>query len=384
MNLKRFWIFILLASAVGLLLTEMAQAQTASLQTKVSEQKNEKIKALEGTWNIRLRNFRYEDDLNQRNTAEFRLLTDLRYRPLENIDFRLAPKFTYTNGFVQTTEGSQAATSTWGMKEASINAEPFSDIWLSAGALDQSKDHPALLLDEQAFPAARLRMQTDSQALLSAGIKGETAIPTNSSLSAETKELEETPTYSSGSVFLKLQKMAVEGQFQAGVYEFQNLPSSLATKSAYFGNSITPIGEKESVFTYEYKGSFAAVNLKTHMGRYLTLKTLGEWVKNEQAPKDFNQAVRSNIGLEMNLSQNVQLTPYYEYFRIEPDAAVSYYNGVWLNTNRIGYDTGLSFAYKKTLKLTASGGERNVIFESDKQKSERTWIFKIETFEVAI
>jgi len=384
--LKRYWFSILLALILGFVLTGTAFAQTPtnSLQTRIQAKPKKELKTIEGTWNLRLRNFRFEDDFNQKNSTYFRLAADLQYQPLENVTFRLAPKFDYENGYTQAQEETTASSTKWGVKEASINAEPFSEFLLSAGALDQGKDHPALLLVDQAFPAIRIKYQSDSKARFSAGIKGESAIPTSSSLSTQTKEFEKTPSYNSGSLFFDLQRTAVEGSGQVGVYQYQNLPTSIATKSGLKGNSTEPTSGTDSIFKYDYQGTFARGKFKTHLGKYLSLLTLGEWAQNQKAPSGYNQAVRAKTGAELNISSRFQLTPFYEYFRIEPDAIVSHYNGDWLNSNRLGYSAGLEMAYRKTLKISLQTGERDVVYESPTQHRERTWLLTLETFDVAI
>lgn len=382
MTLKRFWISVLFAALVGILLTETSFAQTHSLATTVVKSPR-KIMAIEGTWNIGLKNYRYEDQFNKKNTTDFSLQTYLTYFPVEEVSFHFAPKFNYVNGYSQTLGTDSASQSTWTVREASINAEPFSDILGSAGALDQSVDHPALLLGEIAFPAVRLKLQTNSKNMFYAGIKGESAIPTSASLSTETQDLEKTPSFTSGSIYLTLQKSVVEGSLQAGIYEYQDLPMTVATKSALLGNTTTATSGKDSIFTYGYKGPFAKANLTAHIGKYVSLNGLGEWVQNESAPTEFNQGARSKFSADVLLPRRLILSPFYEYYRIEPDAVVAQYNG-YLTTNRVGYDAGLSVTYKKILRITASGGERGVLYETPNQNQERTWTLKLETLDVAI
>lgn len=398
---KQVFVSILFALVLSFMLSgpAMAQAQAQaqsrpqsqtriskrSLKTQIQSPSPKKDKGLEGSWNLRLKNSRFEDAFNQKNMTEFRVGMELKYTPLENIYFRLAPHFNYTNGFAQSQEETKSDSSAWSVKEAALYAEPMSDLWLSAGALDQGADHPALLLEDIAFPALRMSLQTDSKSRFSAGLQGETAIPTSSSLSTQTSEFEKTPSYNSGSLFIRLQKTLIEGSAQIGMYQYQNIPSSVATKAGLNGNSTTPTSSgNESVFIYQYQGAFAKADFKTHLGKYIRLLTLGEWAKNDRAPREYNQALRSRTGAEFDLSSSFQVTPYYEYFRIEPDAVISSYNGSWLNTNRVGYNAGLEMAYKKTLKISIFAGERDVVFETPFQQRERTWYVTLETFDVAI
>lgn len=382
MVLRRYWLSILLTILLGFMLNETAIAQT--LETTVSQSSVHKKSPLEGSWNLRLQNSRLEDSFNQKTVSEFQVGLELRYFPVRQVYFHLAPKFTYANGFTQTQSESRSNGATWGVREGSANLILFKDSLISGGALDQSVDHPSLLLGEITFPALKLKVQSDTEAFVVAGVQAETAIPTSNSLSSQTKDFEKTPSFQSASAFVKLQKTIVEGSAQIGSFEFKNLPMAVSTPSGLLGNTTTPTSGTDSLFVYDYKGIFATLELKARMGRFITLRTLAEGVQNDQAPEEFNQARRSKTTLDLLVSRNFVLSPFYEYFHIEPDAVVANYNSYSLNTNRVGYRAGSEIAYMKKIKISLSAGERDVVFESPYQQREKTWYLTLGTFDVAI
>ncbi len=404
--LKRMFFCLLLAIVLGLALSGNAIAQgqasaprrsmaqqpvtlppTTNLQTTTapapSPATTKTNKGVEGTWRIQLSQRQSQEEFNQYQLTEFRLLADLRYQPLPNVYFLLGPKFTYTNGFLQTQEAKNANRSEWGLREASIRGDVD---WFSvgAGALDQAQTHPSILLYDQTFPALEMSAHSDRKQNWVFAMVAETAIPTTSSLSTQAREFEKTPGYSSGSLSLTAQKMLVDLKLRAGIFEFQNLPMSVASKSSLLGNTAISSNGSDSQFVYDYQGAFADTLLKANITNRFAIGAVGEWAQNSKAESSLSQASLQRVFSDIRLTRNFDVTPFYEYFRIEPDAVVALYNSDTLNTNRVGYRAGLTVGYKQTLKITFSGGERDVIYTSPFQRREKTLNLKLETLDVAI
>jgi hypothetical protein len=388
MAFVRLGIVLLLSFFVGLVLTESAFAQSIGqqLKTQMQDRRSSSSNSLQGVWNLRLAQKRFESPFEQKSTSEFRLGADLSYRPLEITRFRLAPQFSYNTGYQQTQESSEASASEWGVKEASITLEASRFLQASTGALDQSQDHPSILLHDQTFPALRIQLQSDSVRLWSFGLTLESAIPTSSSLSTQTKEFEKTPGFNSASVLLSVNSPSFQSRLRLGAYEFQSLPQSVAQKAGYLGNTTATPNGNSSLFEFDggYQGTFASFQGETWVHRSLRLSAFAEWVKNSRAADGLNQGIRSEISAELRAGSKLSVIPSYEFFRIDPDATVSSYNGSWLNTNRIGYLAGLGFSFRNKMKISLNGGERDVLFLSPAQQRERTWNLKLETSDAAI
>jgi len=342
-------------------------------------------KSLQGSWKLRLQQRQLVDDFNQKSLNEFRLSAEIIYSPLENLDFSFAPQLSYASGFTQTQEPNGQQGAQWTIREAAVNTRFSAGSFLSAGALDQSIEHGSLLMAEQAFPAIKLNLQTNPQDVLSGGISLETAIPTTSSLTTQTQEFEKVPAFYSASLKAIWQDLHSQAEIRLGVFQFQDLPRAVASRSTYLGNTTeSSTGPGDAQLVYQYQGSFALGELKLPVLRSLRLIAAGEWIKNNQAPTELNQGLRGECGAEWKLNSRWQFIPTYEFFRIEPDATVSAYNAAGLNTNRVGYQTNLTLAYKQKIKVTVSSGERDVVFSSPYQEREKTWNLKVESFNVAI
>jgi hypothetical protein len=379
--LKRVLIPLLLAIVLGLMLSGPAYAESAFAERKSN--------AFQGSWSISLGAKRFEDDFNQKATSDFSMGADLRYQPLELIQFRVLPAFHSSTGYTQTEDESSGSSGKLLIREASANITSRmlgqSMIRLSLGALNQEALHSALLFSEDlSFPAARLSLSTDPQAVFVGGLHSEAAIVTASSLSTQTQNFEKTPTFQSHLLFLKLQKTVMEAQLLGGVFEFENLPMSVATKSGLFGNTTDSTTALDSVFRYAYKGSLASGNFKANFSRTFASGIKTAWVQNREAPQSQNQGSVVEAYADLDLSRNFQISPFYDYFRVESDATVASFNNEGLNTNRVGYSAGFRMSLQKMVKLTLSGGERDVLLLSPTQARERTWNLRLETFDVAI
>ncbi len=368
---------------LSLALSATAFAQNPSAILTTAPVPTRKSPEIDGRWRIQLSQKQFQDPMNQRQLTEFRLLTDLRYKPLKEIYFSLAPKFTYTNGFAQTLEGTNASKAEWGVREASIRGD-LSYVHLGLGALDQSLSHPAVLLYDQTFPAALLRLHTPLQENWVYALEAESGIPTTSSLSTQAREFEKTPSYASGSVSVKARKMTVDLDLRAGLFQFQNLPMSVASKSALLGNTAVSSNGTDSEFLYEYQGAFADLNARAHLIKGFSIGAEIEFVKNDKAPDELNQGTWAKLYSDFAFTKDFEVSPFYSYFRVEPDAAVALYNSDLIGTNRTGYLGGMSATYKRVLRLTLSGGERDVIYNSPFQKREKILTLKLETFDVSI
>jgi hypothetical protein len=383
-------ICLILALLVGLALSGRAIAQgqpVSELQTQISQptppKSSKKKSGIDGTWKLQLTQKQFVDPFTQKQITEFRLFADLRYEPLQNVYFLLGPKFTYANGFVQTQDDQGATKAEWSIREISINGD-LTYLQASAGALDQTPQHPSVLLFEQTFPAAKLRLHSNSHANWVYSLQGETGIPTSSSLSPQTQTFEKTPGYQSGFVGVMSQKMRIDLDAKVGAFQFQNLPTSVATKSALLGNTTTNTNGGDSQFIYEYSGGFVQLQAKARLMPRLDLGVNLEAAQNNQVSQNLSHATLARAFSDFRFIRNFEISPFYESFRIEPDAVVALYNSDMLNTNRVGYRGGLAVTYKQTLKVSVSSGERDVIYESPFQQREKTLYLRLETLDVAI
>jgi hypothetical protein len=106
-------------------------------------------------------------------------------------------------------------------------------------------------------------------------------------------------------------------------------------------------------------------------------------VKNAGAPSEMSQGYTVFTKADLWFGA-VKWSPSFEYFNVQPDASVAYYSSPIYQTNRVGYETGLSLQYKKIFRFSMSGGERDVLFESTSQSRERFFSLSLETLDAPL
>src|SRR5438445_12094789 len=173
---------------------------------------------------------------SQAKYIDLRLDLRSKYTLTSSLLLDLQPSIRLVSGQAQTIDGADKMENKILLNQAAAHYSPFSGLRLSAGALNQRFMHSALLIDEMAFPAARIMGLTKGDTL-EAGLAVETAIPTSTSLSTNTKELEPTPSLNTAALLMKWQP-SKEAYWKAGVsyFMFNNLPSSVAQQSLLLGN----------------------------------------------------------------------------------------------------------------------------------------------------
>lgn len=317
---------------------------------------------------------RFESSTEQQSVSKFYIQANFDYPVAPLLSFNIAPRFSNASGFSQNQERQNANASTWSVRNASADINPKGVFTISAGALDQSVDHHPILLSETTFPAVRATLQNKY-----VGLTGESAIATSSSLSTQTRSFEKTPTFSSAGIFGKYDGEVLNLQARALYFDFKDLPLTVSTDSALNGNSGRNTSGNDSEFIYDYHGYQADGSIKARFNKYFAVGASGAWVQNQDAPSSMNQGTEGKVFADINLSRKWMLTPSYEYFEVQPDAVVAYYNDPSMNTNRAGYRAGLATTYNDKVRVSFSGGERNVLFETPNQEREKTWNLTLET-----
>lgn len=365
------------------------KAASNSNRIKKSTMKLEKTETQEekkwsGSLGLILQGRRFDSQTTQRSLSIFTAYGSFNYAPIEAIKFNLSPAFSYSNGYIQTKDKTDAAKSTWSVSNASVQLIPSSYFSATLGALDQNGIHQNIIFDSIAFPAAKIDASTSTENDFVATAFAQSAIVTSVTLSTEQKDSEPIPTFQSAGVAAQLKNTPVEGNLKAYTYQFANLPSLVADDASKVGNSTTVIGSNPRRFTYEYKGYLASGMIKLTTLKLLSPGVSSQWIQNSQAPKGMNQGTITRFFIDSQVSASTKISPYYEFFRIEPDATVASLNDGRYNTNRVGFQTGLALDIKNLFKATLSGGDRDVIYTNTPQERERLWNLRLETLNVSI
>lgn len=363
--------FVLLVGALHLLGASLSFA--AALTTTKSP--------LEASWRMALSGVDAQDSQSSSKYVGFGLEARSQYHLLPDLYFAFDPLLRFENGSYQSIDGKRENQSGIYIKEAAAHWNFFSGSDLSAGALNQTKTHSELLVGDQAFPAVRADVQLFKVGSFQTLVTAEQAIPTSSSLATNTTGVESTPRFLSASLALNYETAMYHWKTRVGTFAYDNLPSTVATESGFRGNTVVSLTESESKFVYDYQGVEALTSFRLPVMRGWDFFTEASYLQNSKAKSDLSRAYAAAVGSEFffigRKSVDMKLTT----FRIEPDAAVAFFNSIkFYNTNRVGYrfESFLNFN-KYKFNIGARYTEAEVIFLSPTQSREKSLMLILET-----
>lgn len=206
-------------------------------------------------------------------------------------------------------------------------------------------------------------------------------MPTASSMSNNSNDLNQTPSLSMGGIGVDLgsEKEVFNLRAQLNAFQYDGLPTSLATASVLQGNSGTNTTGSDYKFKYQFQGIEALSLAKLTATRNIQVILSAAYLANTQAPVEKNSAWAARSAIQLQATNKIQFIPCFEYYRVESDATIAAYNDVKYQTNRIGYIGGLKIKYNKTVKFEIGAGQRTALIESPSQPSENVYILKVET-----
>lgn len=336
-------------------------------------------------WRLRLSGVDRHDEQSQSKTVDLRTEFKAKYLLNSNLQLDIQPAFRLQSGQTQSLDGADKPESKISLNQAAVHYLPLKALRLSAGALNQRHMHTQLLMDELAFPAARsevLYKNGDFKTSLAL----ETAIPTSTSLSTNTKELEATPSLNTAALKFNWQS---ENNFfwrgSAGYFAFNNLPSAVAQKSGLLGNEVDKISDANFSFRNKFEGLELLSELELPIYTFMDVMVRAEYVQNIKADAAYNSASLYSLGGRFHVTKNTDFILAGGYFEIAPEAAVAYFNANTLQTNRVGYIAETAVAFNKDgfiLGLRYTDAE--LMYSNAVQSREKSLFLKLETFYAGI
>lgn len=362
-----------------LILTAQAWAQGQNSLVLPTAPADNKFSA---EWRLRLAGGDQHDEQSQSKIVDMRADFKVKYTLLSNtLQLDVQPTLRLQTGQTQSVDGADKPENKIYLYQAAAHYLPFSNLRLSAGALNQNHMHTDLLVDDLAFPAARMEgLVKLGNTKTSLGV--ETAIPTSTSLSTNTKDLEPTPSLNTAAVKFSWQgSQNLYFKSSVGYFIYNNLPSAVAQKSQLLGNEVNKLSDAQYAFIYKYEGLEASAELKFPVFSALDLSLEGQYLVNQKAPSDSNTAYIYGGGGNIHFSKDIDLEIKGGYFSVAPEAAVSYFNANKFETNRVGYTAKTYLAFKKqNFKVGLEYRDSEVMFSNTVQSREKTILIKLETF----
>jgi hypothetical protein len=375
------WTALVAGLLAGLWLVESSagpRPSTSRLSSVKQKQSSDEFPALQ--WKVGLEGQREQDALsNQRLQTQFNLGLKSNYKLTDFVYILAEPRAIFLNGNVQSPSATSPKSSQFEIVEASANLHYKKTLELSAGALNQQATSSSILLGDLAFPGARAKGLYSFLPGNSVAIFAQYAVPTSATLSSNSKDFEKIPSFTSVGWLSEGRMGIVVTKTMGQYFEFSDLPSSVAGDSASLGNSTTSSSTSSlHNFLFSYRGYNLSLFSTLEISSQLSFGFKAQGVRNLGALSNLSEGYSAQLLGTLRLSDS-SLSPYYEYFRIEPDATVAYYTSRLYQTNRIGSHGGLSLQFKNLFTVSASGGVRDALFESAIQTRENFYVLKLET-----
>jgi hypothetical protein len=360
---------------------ETSTVSTSSKETLKSTTKDLTSSDFDGSWHLYLLGLDSKDEFNQATLTLMRLDLTTNYSLVDWLKLNVSPSIKSTSGHSQTEKDAGTNTDSLVMRNASADFLLSKSSVFSAGALNQAQMHSSLLMSDRAFPALRVSIQPESSKGLHFGLFAQSAVPTSASLSTNTKDFEATPSFQSAGAQLNYQSSSLLWKNSLNGYEYRNLPTSVATESGLFGNTVYTTNSTDAAFVYNYRGIEASTELRVDWTPRLATVIAGTGIQNSAAPQGLNQGYLLTGAVDYMVSSKLTLTPMYKFFRVEPDATVAYYSDARFDANRVGYRLALQGSFSKRFAIRVGGGERDAIYQNALQSRERFYELGLETFD---
>lgn len=350
-------------------------AEPATNELRTTTAPAVKSGVLEAGCNMSLSGESFSDEKEQAQTAGLELGGKLRYGLLPNLEMKVDAGMMLESGYAQSVFGDNTPKNGLDLREAIVQYRPFAPITLEAGAINQAHLNAPLIVSAQAFPAVLERVLIGSHTF-NVEAKAQQAVPTSSTLSTESVDTEQTPTFLTEEITARAKLASRVSVSVFGLhYAFNNLPSNVASQSELYGNTVNEITAKQYQFAYAFNGFSYGAGTKVLLSRTFAWTLDGQVVVNPQAPASYNQGQLASSGFEIGLPGDIDLKPKGEVFFAESDIAPGFYNGSDRgHNNRTGWAADLSATFKKAGFLVGGRYVNADLIDSSLVQSHQTFI----------
>jgi len=328
--------------------TALAPQAANAPQTNLRTNLTNSSKKIEAGWTLSLEGESFSNEKEQAQTAGIELGGKVRYALLPQLEMKADAGVSLQSGYAQSRFGDNTPKNGLDLREALVQYKPMRQLTLQAGAINQAGLNAPLIVSAQAFPAVLERALIGTKDF-NVEAKAQQAVPTSSTLSTKSVEAEQTPTFMAEELTARAKLSNRVAAHILGLhYAFHNLPSTVATDSELYGNTVTQITAKRDQFTYEFNGFGYGGGVKVLLARELAWTLDGQIVQNTDAPSSYNQGQIATSGFEIGLPGDIDLAPKGELFFAESDVAPGFYNGSDRgHNNRTGWAADVKATFKK-------------------------------------
>ena len=350
----------------------------ASTSTSITRKLSESNLQVDLNSSIQFKSIRSTNDYS--DFSNFRLNPEFQLQTSPKMSFKLSADLNFNSGFQQSIFDSNIEKNGFQLREASLNWAALSKLTLSAGALNTgSLKSPLLVSNSTTFTGLKERYQFNSIANWQFSFMAHQLIPTSESLSKQNSQIEPTPYFFTESLQASADinsRLKVTSALH--LFEYTNLPQSVALKSRLYGNSVPNSTDQ---FSYTFKGY--AFNLASSIllnGRH-SLQLGYSFLQNQSAPSERNQGQLISAQYTWSKKTDLIIVPKIEYFINQSDSSPAYYNDSFYgHNNRKGLAYSATFHLKSSnLKIVTNFVDTKAIQADSLEPNQKLFLINLET-----
>ena len=309
------------------------------IQEKRSQVIGSESNTFESWWKINLGGFLLQDDLDYTQVIRTKINTKVITQFMDSFFAKAEFELFTSSGSIQKIYQRIGESNGISQREILLLWKATNWLTIQLGAVNQGFLRSPLLLGEIPFPSLVKNIELFKGEEHSLSLSFQEAIPTTFSdkHSLRVQSLAKTPLLLTGSFFWNYDpksyyKVALNSSF----FHYNPLPSDIALASKFYGNTVV---HQPSVFKYRYTGFYMGLEPSFQIFPNLGVKLKAHYIHNiRDTASNHNRGELYSIQIPFDITENVRITPVFEYFRNQPDSTVAYYNSErYGHSNRTGF-----------------------------------------------
>lgn len=374
-----------LSGLVFFIFSSAALAQDSSLSLKPADSARESSRfPIEGDYSLNLGGASIQEGKNTLEGAYLYFSPNFTIRLMPELKAKISPWGRFISARIQDRFNDDEDTGFIFLNDAYLAYSPAEWVEVRGGMLSQSVLRTSMMVSSYAsFPGGQLRLTNPAGKDLRLTTVFQYLIPTSQSGTADRDRSEKTPAFRTAHAELDYTGLSGwEFGVYGGYYQWDNLPSKVAIKSATRGNANVD-GELVTRFTSGFRGFFGgaeACYCKARYGFGFDFKRM----RNIEA-QDYSADGQMVGGGPRLKWKDVELDLNFRSYFIESDATVAYYNRSRLgHTNRVGENAEAVLRFPKNkFALYFEMFNARPISRDDNQRNLQAYFFGVETDNVS-
>ena len=328
----------------------------------------------ESWWKINLEGFLLSDRLDYTQVIRTKINTKIITQFMDSFFAKAEFELFTSSGSVQKIYQRLGETNGISQREILLLWKATNWLTFQFGAINQGFLQSPLLLGNIPFPSVVENIELFKGEQHSLSLSLQEAIPTTFSdkHSIYTQSLSKIPLLLTGSFFWNYDsKSFYKVVLNSTLFHYNPLPSDIALASKFYGNTVL---YEPSIFKYRYTGFYIGLEPSFQIFPNLGVKIKAHYIHNiAKTAKNYNQGELYSLQIPFDVTENIRITPVFEYFRNQPDSSVAYYNSErYGHSNRTGFvgEVILNF-YNRNIEMGFRHLRSSAVREKGSLKTEQ-------------